>query len=383
MSKLIVHPVSTSSERSQFLRLPWDLHRNDPNWVPPLRVSQKELVGYKRHPFSEDAELQTFLALQDGKPVGRIAAIVNHAHNRRHEDRKGFFGFFESVNDPQVAHELFDAVQGWMRERQLNCLRGPTSPSLHYECGLLVDGFDTPPTIMIPYNPPYYQQLLESYGFHKAQDLYSLKLPLREGELEQVLNQKATTIADTVLDRFNVQLRSMNPSHFEKEVQTFFHIYNQSMEKTWGFVPIPEKEIHHLSKSLKYLIVPELTSIAEVDGKPVGIVFLLPDYNPRIKAIDGRLFPFGILRLLWRKRTIKRVRIIAANVLPEYQSWGLGVALLIRLIPTVRAQGLEEAEFSWVAESNHLSKASLERAGATISKTHRIYDYDFPEDPEA
>ena len=366
-----VKPVSTWRERRQFLRLPWQIYRDFPYWVPPLRQMQKELVGYARHPFQQIAEIQTFLALRDGEPVGRIAAILNHASNRHFDEQRGYWGFFESIDDAAVAGPLFDAARGWLAERGISSVRGPTNPSMNYECGLLIDGFDMPPTFLMPYNPPYYQRLIESYGWVKTQDLFTFV-----GSVDQLatLDPKLKRIWEGANERFNINVRPIDKRRFKEEITLFLNIYNRSMASMWGFVPLTEEEIKRMASELKMLILPQLALVAEVDGKPVGSVFGMPDYNPRIKKIDGRLLPFGWLTLLSRK-PFRRFRAISTTVLPEYQMWGISVVLLAGLIPAVKDSGLHEAEFSWVAESNHLSRSSLQRGGAKYEKTHRMYDW--------
>ncbi len=372
MAELIVKPVETRRDQKQFIQFAWSLNRDDENWIPPLRQNLKELVGFKRHPFHEQADVRTWLAVRDGQVCGRIAAIVNHVHNAKYNERRGFFGFFESIDDQDVANGLFDAARAWLGEQDIHDLRGPVNPSLNYEVGLLIDGFDSPPTFMMTYNPPYYAKLLEDYGFSKVEDLFAFW-----GHVDMLssLDKKLEFIVEEATRRFQLKLRFLDRSRFEEEVRTFLNIYNASMDGTWGFTPMSEGEIDHTSRSLRHLIVPELTSIAEVDGRPVAASFGLLDYNPRIKQIDGRLFPFGFLRLLTRRKKIKRIRLISTNVMPEYQRWGLGLVLLARLVPEVLKWGVEEAEFSWVLESNDLSNKSLRRGGAKLVKTYRIYDY--------
>ena len=369
---VVVKPVESRRERKTFLELPWQLYRGDRNWVPPLRMNQKELVGFARHPFYRDAEAQTFLAFRDGVPCGRVLAILNHAHNWQHNERRGFFGFFESVDDQQVANGLFDAVRAWFTERKINKLRGPTNPSLNYECGLLIEGFNLPPTFMMTYNPSYYPQLIERYGFEKAHDLYAFWSPT---EKVYHLDEKLGFVAQHAAERFHVEIRPLDKSRFKQEIGTFLDIYNKSLGSTWGFVPLSQAEIEHVSASLKHLIIPELALMGVIDGQPIGAVFAIPDYNPRIKEINGRLFPFGFLKLLNKRRKFRRFRVISANVLPEYQKWGIGLVLLKGTIPKIVESGLEEVEFSWVLESNNLSRKTLEKGGALREKTYRIYDY--------
>ncbi|MCA9263144.1 MAG: hypothetical protein KDA60_04825 [Planctomycetales bacterium] len=372
MSAVRVIPVTTRRQKRQFLGFPWQLYRNDPHWVPPLRLNQKQLVGYARHPFYDDAQVQTFLAMRNGRICGRIAAIVNDVHNRtRQDEQRGFLGFFESENDPTVAHALFDAARGWLADHGQRQLRGPTNPSINYEWGLLIDGFEQSPTFMMTYNPPYYQELWESYGFVKAQDMYSF-YGHKDG-LEK-LSEKVQFVATESARRLNLKLRRVDKRHFTRDVRIFLDIYNKALVGTWGFIPLSESEIVHLAASLRNLIVPDLTLIAEVGDEPVGALFGLLDYNPRIRDINGRLFPFGFLKLLNNRQQIQRVRLISTNVLPEYQRWGVGVVLTTALVEPALAFGVTEGEFSWVLESNHLSRKTLERGGLALEKTHRVYD---------
>jgi GNAT superfamily N-acetyltransferase len=375
MSNLIIQRVVTARQKRQFLDLPWTLYRDDPNWIPPLRGDHKELVGYKPHPFYARNAIQTFLAYRDGEVCGRIAAILNQGHNAQYNERRGFFGFFDCRDDQEAANGLFDAVRKWFAEQDIHCLRGPTNPSLNYEVGLLIDGFDSPPTFMMTYNRPYYVKLVENYGFRKAQDLYAFW-----GEIDMLpkIAQKLQPIAEQIIERFNVKLRSMDTSRFVEDVEMFLEIYNRSLVNTWGFVPMSSGEVRRMAGGLRYVIIPEMAVAAEIDGRVVGVSFGLPDYNPRIKEINGRLFPFGFVHLLRNRQAIKRIRLISTNVLPEYQRMGVGLVMLHGLAPKAIAWGIEEAEFSWVLESNSLSFGSLKKGGAKITKTYRVYDIEWP-----
>lgn len=380
MSEVVVKPVRSWLDRRRFLRLPWSLYAGDPLWVPPLLLNQKELLGYHRHPLAEQAEIQTFLAWRDGQVVGRVAAILNKAYLLHYGDRRGFFGFFESIDDPRVATALFDAVKQWFAARDIRALRGPTNPTMNYECGLLVDGFTSPPTFMMSYNPPFYAGLLENCGFRKARDLhayvgYKPQLP----QIEERLGP----IADMAAERCEALVRPTNRKQFRRDVETFLEMYNQAMVQTWSFVPMSPGEVKAMGSGLKHLIVPELALFAEdKQGQPVGAILGLLDYNPRIKKINGRLFPFGFITLLSKPRGIKRMRVLSINVLPEYQRWGLGLVLMRGLVPKAMELGIEEAEFSWILEDNHLAQMGLRKGGAQVYKTYRIYDYD-PPDPAA
>ncbi|MCE5302210.1 MAG: hypothetical protein LLF97_03755 [Planctomycetaceae bacterium] len=373
MSNLLIERVTTRRQKKLFLEYPWTLYRNDPNWIPPLRGDQKCLVGYKPHPFYARNRVQTFLATRDGEPCGRIAAILNQGHNLRYNEKRGFWGFFDCNDDQEAATGLFDAVRDWFAEQGIHKLRGPTNPSLNYALGLLIEGFDTPPTFMMTYNPPYYARLVENYGFRKTQDLVAFW-----GHIDMLpkIGEKLRPVAMQIMERYNVRLRPLDKKHFREDVELFLSLYNRSLSNTWGFVPMSPDEVRHMANDLKYVIVPEMAIAAEMDGRVVGASFGLPDYNPRIRDIDGRLFPFGFIHMLRNRRAIKRIRLISTNVLPEYQRMGIGMILMHGFVPQAIQWGLEEAEFSWVLESNSLSYGALKKGGAKITKTYRVYDWE-------
>jgi len=375
VAELSVKAVTTRSEQRRFVDLPWRIYRDDACWRPPLRMAQEELLGFRHHPFYDRSKSCSFLATRGGRDVGRITAIVNAGHVERYGENRGFFGFFECDDDLPAAEALFAAARDWLDNQGMSTVRGPTNPTLNYECGLLIDGFDTPPFFMMTHNRPYYVDLVEAQGLGKIEDLYAFW-----GEMSMLdsIGSKLGVMVEGVKERFGVTVRSLDRTRFAEEVRMFLDIYNSSLGGTWGFVPLSDGEVQHMAKSLKHLIVPELALVAEVDGKPIGSVFCLLDYNERIKAINGRLFPFGFMQLLWNKRAIRRMRAVSTNVVPEYQAWGVGLVLMAALVPRLYDWGMQEVEFSWVLESNHLSKRTLERGGAIVTKKYRIYQDDPP-----
>jgi hypothetical protein len=366
-----VTPVEGRKDRKEFMELIWRLYKGDPNWIPPIRMNQEELVGFRKHPFYELNRCQAFLARKSGQVVGRIVGIINQGHNKRYEEKRGFFGFFESIDDQQVANALFKAAGSYLKGQGMTDVRGPCNPSLNYETGTLVDGFTTPPTFMMTYNPPSHDRLIRGFGFEKTQDMYAY-----DGNMEMLktIDPKIGQVVAQVQERWGVKVRQVSRKNFAKEVLLFLKIYNESLQGTWGFVPLSDGEVKALGMSLKLLINPAATSVVEVNGEPVGVGLGLPDYNPIIKKIDGKLFPFGWIRILMDRKKITKMRIISTNVVPEWQRWGLGLVLLNRMLPDVVAIGITDAEFSWVLESNHLSRGSLERAGLVPAKTYRLYD---------
>ena len=375
-SSLRVVEAKTFFQRRAFLNFPFKLYKDDPYWVPNIRMDEKGLVGFSKTPFYERNSCQAFLAYRGKEVVGRIVAILNVGHLERYNDGVGFFGFFESIDDQEVADALFDTAAAWLKERGCGTMRGPANPSLNHTVGLLIEGFDSSPVFMMTYNPEYYVRLFDNYGFVKAQDLFSFwgeiyMLPrVREKYLDKCLKIEEMTGA---------KVRYVDIKHFGRDVEAFLGIYNRSLTNTWGFVPFSDAELKDMAFGMKFLIVPDLVVAVELDGKIVGAAFCLPDYNPRIRAIRGRLFPFGFIRLLRKKKDLKRIRILSTNVLPEYQMLGLGLVLVNALVPRVLNWGIQEAEFSWVLESNQYSRGSLNGAGpssirGSASTTNRLPD---------
>ncbi len=372
MSEVTVEAVQSRRQRKAFLKLPWQLYADDPLWVPPLRRDELRLVGFRQHPFYDHAESQAFIALHDGAMCGRIVAIDNRAYNEYHKEKRGFFGFFECRDDPQAAAALLDAAREWLAERGLHDVRGPANPSLNYSIGTLVEGFDVPPGFMLPYNLPYYGSLIEGCGFRKTQDLYAYG---GNTDMLPALVAKRAAVIDQIIEHHGITFRWMERKHLRKHVRDFLTIFNQSLTDHWGFVPISQAEVDEMARGLSWLLVPEMAVGAEVDGKLVGVCFILLDFNPRLRKIGGRLFPFGFLRLITGKHRIKQCRIVAANVLPEYRLLGVGVAM-IQALRLKWQDSIREAEFSWVAESNALSRGVIEKMGAERTKTYRVYDLD-------
>lgn len=364
-------PVRSRRDEKEFLNLEKTVNRDDPNWVPPLWFVRREAVGFKHHPFYNDAERQAWLVRRGDRVVGRVLAIVNHAHNRRYEEKRGFFGFYECFDDAEASNLLLTEGCRWLKQQGMTDVRGPTNPSLNYECGLLIDGFDTRPCFMITHNPPYYQQLIEEFGFEKTQDLFCYQATI---EMLATIDPKLKFVIEEATRRFRVECRPLDRKNFDADVREFLRIYNVSLEQTWGYVPMSEDEVDHMAKSLKHLIHTDYTSLASIDGRSVGAGFGLLDYNEIIQKIGGRLFPLGWWKLLTGRKKISRIRLLSTNVLPEYQKWGLGLVTLAPILPLAIKNGITFGEFSWVLESNSLSRGSIERGGADKYKTHRLYD---------
>jgi len=361
-------PVHDGRGLERFIAFPYDHYRGHPLWVPQLRMDVRTLLSPKKNPFFRHAEVQCFVGRSDGRTVGRIAAIKNDAHNREHSDRVGFYGFFESVDDQAVATALFDAAAGWLRQRGFDTMRGPMNPSVNDDCGLLVQGFETPPALMMPYNAPSYVALHERYGFRKAKDLIAL-----ESTSSQV-PERLTRAAHLLAERKGITLRRLDMKRFAAEVELVKALYNEAWEKNWGFVPLTDAEIDHLAKQLKPVVVPDLVCFAERGGKVIGFGVALPDLNVALKHNpSGRLFP-GIVKLLWHSRHIARIRVMLLGVLKEYRSTGVDALMYHWIWEKATTKGYHWAEAGWILEDNAPMLNAALRLGFNPYKTYRIYD---------
>ncbi len=371
MEPLCIRPVRSRRERREFLELPRRLYAGDTRWVPPLGSMEAALAGFAPHPFHAQNEVQCYVAVRNGQVAGRIAAIDNRQHHAYHKERLACFGFFECIDDAAVARRLLDAVRRWASGRGLKRLRGPLSPSINYQAGLLVDGFDRDTAFLTPYNPPYYGTLLEQCGLTKAHDLLAFRA---DRSMAAEALPRLERVARRLTARLGVQIRPLRRWGRRADLAAFLRIVNESLAGHWGFVPLSSAELNWLARGLRWLLDPELVVGAEVDGQLVGVALAIPDYGPRLQELQGRLFPLGLVRLLAAKRRLRRCRVIAANVLPRYVRSGLGVMLTHAIVSKALAWGAQELEFSWVAESNAASRGTLENGGARAVKTYRVYE---------
>ena len=368
MSGTIVTAVETGRDLEDFVALPYALHRGDPCWTPALRRDVRALLTPGKNPYWEHAERALFVARSGGRVAGRVAAITDRLHQEAHGDDAGFFGFFESTDDPAVAGALLGAASAWLRARGKRTIRGPLSPSINEEAGLLVDGFETPSVIMMPHNPRYYPPLVEGLGFAKAKDLLAFQ------NTHTTLPERLVAATDVVHRRYGVRTRPIDMKRFSEEVSLIKELFNAAWEKNWGYVPLTDHEIDHLAAQLRPIVVPDIVAFAERDGKPVGFAAAVPDLNVALRANpSGRLFP-GILKVLWASRRITRIRVLLLGVLPEWQGRGVD-ALLYRVIwENGRKRGYDWAEGGWILEDNHPMINGLTRMGFAPYKTYRVYE---------
>jgi GNAT superfamily N-acetyltransferase len=352
---------------ARFIALPYELHRGDPGWAPPLRRDVRALLS-PRNPFFDHGEAAHFLAERGGRAVGRITAIHNRAHNAFHRDATGFFGFFEAADDPEVARALFDRASEWIAARGLEVLRGPVSFSTNDEAGLLVEGFDTPAALLMPHHPPYFRRLVEDAGFAKAKDLLAYRRDV--GEVAERLTAAAARLAK----RRAITVRPLDVRRFADEVSIVKRLYNTSWERNWGFVPMTDAEIDFLAAQLRPVVVPELVSIAEVKGEPIGVGIALPDLNVALRRNpSGRLFP-GIVKVLLASRRIDRLRIFMLGTRPDWRGKGVDALLYQAIWDAARGKGYRWAEAGWILEDNHAMRNALVNMGFEPYKRYRIYD---------
>ncbi len=368
MGTLTVRPIANRQDEAAFIRFPWKIYKDNPAWVPPLLMDRKKLIDRKKNPFYKHAEAEFFLAERDGDVVGRIGAILNHNHNKEHNEQIGFFGFFECINDQQVANALFDAARAFLAPFHVTALRGPANPSVNDEYGMLFDGYDLSPMVLMPYNPPYYNTLVESYGFRKEKDLYAYLL-----NQDEVYTDRLERAAQVVRERYNIVFRSLVMKKLDEEVELIKEVYNSAWQHNWGEVPMTDDEMDAMAADLKAVVVPDLVIIAEYEGKPIGFGLTLPDINMALKYNKkGFLLP-GIWHLLTKKKQINACRIIALGVKPEYLKTGAGGVLFYETARRAKKLGYHFGEASWILEDNLAMNKSAEAMKGKITKKYRIY----------
>ena len=369
--ELEVSPVISRTDLKAFMKLPWRIYKDDPQWVPPLLGELEKVLDKRKHPYHQHADSALFLARRNSEVVGRIAATVNHLYNEFHESKTGYFSFFESIDDVEVARALLDTAFEWNAQRGMTLLMGPMNWSTNEEfCspGVLVDGFDSPPAVLMTHTPPYYSRLLEECGFSKSKDL--LCYWLQGDEPPERLVKGVARIKKAQ----NIVIRSLNMKDMDGEIARIKEIYNAAWERNWGFVPMTEAEFEHMAKSIKPIINPNLCQLAEIDGKPVGFILELPDYNKAFKHMNGRMFPIGWAKFLWHKRKIDSVRVITLGVTPEQRGKGIESMLMVSLYLEGLKYGFPRGECSWILEDNLPMRHAMERSGAYVYKTYRVYE---------
>lgn len=372
LPEVVVQAVTTSKQLGQFIDFPHDLYRNDENYVPELFIAQRDLLTPGKHPFHEHSQLQTFLAFRGSKIVGRIAAIDNKNHNVFNKSNDGFFGFFDCIDDSEVSQALFDAAAKWLKERRLSTMIGPVNFSTNETCGLLVEGFDGPPVIMMTYNYPYYTKLIEEAGLATKVNLFAYKI------IPEYMEDRPYRVMEVLKERLtrrNITFRKVNMKKFDEEVKAIHAIYNAAWDKNLGFVPMTDKEFEYMAKDMKMILDPDFALVAEEDGKMIGFALALPDLNQILRKIKrGRLFPTGIFKLLLGRKKINGVRVLALGVLEAYRKLGIDACFYGELMKVGRAKGVAYGEGSWILETNDMMNAALRGINADPYRTYRIYE---------
>ena len=365
-----IQQVQSKRDMRLFLRFPWKVYAGDPLWVPPLLVAMKDKLNPKKNPFFEHAEAAYFLASRDGEIVGRIMAIVDRNHNQTHQDKTGFFGLFECLNDAEAAKALVDAAADWVAARGMDNLRGPMNLNMNDECAMLLEGFDAPPVIMMPYNPRYYLDLMTACGMVKAKDLVAFRL-----ESDKAGTDRVKAALARLPSASDITFRNLAKATIVEDALRVAKVYNRGWAKNWGFVPWTDAEMAHTAKDLVQFADMDLIILAEHKGQAVGIAFGMPDLNQvLIKIKNGRLLPFGIFKLLLGRKKINGVRALVYGVLPEYQHTGLAYLLYDKFAKAIMSKGHKWCELSWELEDNQAILRFAASLGAVVYKKYRIYE---------
>lgn len=367
-------PVENKSQRAEFIDFPHDLYLNNSNYVPELFVAQNDLLNSNKHPFYLHSSAQAYLAYQNNRLVGRILAIWNNRHNAFKEVNEGQFGFFDCIDDQEVANALLDAAKNWVKSKGGNKIVGPINLSTNDTCGLLVEGFDSPPSAMMPYNYPYYNRILTDYGFSKQVDLVAYNVRTETANLRslQILDR-----LEERLKRSGITLRQINLKNFKEEAAHIREVYNKAWDKNLGFVPMTDEEFAWVAKDLKMIVDPRFCIIAEKDKKIIGFSVGIPNINEvLIKIKRGRLLPTGIFKLLFGKKNIKTLRVLMLGVLEGYRKLGIEACLYGRIIKNAREIGIQGAECSWMLEDNYLMNNAIEQINGELYKRYRLFEKD-------
>ncbi len=368
-----IKPVTNKKELKTFLRVPWSIYKDDPNWVPPLMFERKEALSSK-NPFFEHATWQAWTAFKDGIPVGRISAQIDQLHQDRYNNKTGFFGLIEAPDDPDVFAALFKTAENWLLKNGMERIIGPFNLGINQEIGILVDGFDTPPRVMTSHSARYYGASIENCGYTRAQDMLAYELDIN--------TYKSPASKDEVINRNKdrVKVRELNRKNKEADFEIMRDIFNDAWQDNWNFVPFTREEFTTVGKELLMVVPHDCLQIAEIDGEPAGFITMLPDINLAIADLNGRLLPFGWAKVLWRLKVKfpKACRIPLMGVRKKYQQTIFGPTMAYMLVDSVMTPGLsrggEVVEMSWILESNKPTRNIIEKFGGKITKRYRMYE---------
>lgn len=369
MAGIEIITVERRSELRDFIDLPWKIYAEYPRWVPPLKKEVRRLLDPGRHPFWEFSERILFLARRGSETVGRIAGIIDRHHNEFHGEQMGIWGFFECADDPEAAAALFSSVETWVRGKGMTFLRGPLSPSINYEAGLLIDGFDYPPALMMTYNPPYYPRLIESCGFSKEKELFSFMI---DGEYR--LPEWLDRLAERLAGKKGIHIRPFRLKDPVPELALVREIFNDCWSGNWGYVPLSDHETREIGKSMVQIADPDLAFFIYYEDDPAGVCVILPDVNPLLKRLNGHIGLAGLLKFLLYRREITGLRGLLFGIKEKYRQLGLPLVVFRHLYEVVRKnEKYRYMELGWTLEDNESINFLVEEAGARRHKKYCIY----------
>jgi hypothetical protein len=374
VSSVEIRPVRSRRELKRFVKVPFHLHREHPQWVPPLIFDRMQFLNRAKNPYFQHAEAELLVAERDGEPVGRISAQIDREWDETQGGRDGMFGFFETTDDREVAGALLGAAEGWLAERGRARLLGPMDFTTNDEVGLLIEGFELRPMILQNWHPPFYKGLLEELGYGKAMDLLMWHLELGKLKEGDQFAPEIHAAAEKALREEGIAIRNIDKGNLPEEMRRFSEVYNEAWADNWGFVPATEAEIEFHAKLLKQVIDEDWAFIAEKDGDTVGVAFTLPDVNQAMARTGGRLLPFGWLRFLLAKRKIDRVRVFALGVKHDFRHTGVAAGLYLKHLEAASPDGVPAAETGWILETNEPMNRAMEGMGGTVVKRYRIYE---------
>ncbi|MCF7921134.1 MAG: hypothetical protein K9M55_00385 [Candidatus Marinimicrobia bacterium] len=371
-NKMNICPVTSRRDLLEFIEFPYELYRHDAVWVPPLRSEQRKQFDAKTNPFLDHCDWRLFLLKDQGKTMGRVAAFVDNIAVDFWQERIGHFGYFECLPDKAAAALLLEAARNWLKEQRCTMMRGPWS-FVAQEIGMVVEGFEPSPVLMAPYNPPHYQDFMTDFGLHKAKDLLCWYISMAEG---YKIPQRILTLTDAVAKRYGVSIRPMDMKAYDRDVQIFTELSNHSINANWGFSPVTVAEANAIAQDMKQIIQPKGVLFAEdKNGRPIGFAVTLPDINSLLKGLRGRLFPFGFIKLLWGIPRLRRYRMFALGVIPEFQGKAVD-SLLYRALNESLATPDMWMEINYVLEDNWPMVNAIEKLGAKPLRRYRVYELD-------
>ena len=372
MPEVKVTEVESADQLNEFIKFPYRLYAGDNNFVPPLIIERKEFFDKKQNPFYHTALTRMFLAHREGKLVGRIATCISYRHNEYHNEQTGFFGFLDTIDNKDVAHSLLKVAMIELKKAGMDRMRGPMNFTTNHECGFLIEGFDSPPMVMMSYNYPYQVKLAEDFGLKKVMDLLAYKLPTTHNTSDRV-----SRVVARQSERLNIKIRTLDMNNFLQEVRMIKGIYNSAWARNWGFIPMNEAEFDHVAKNLKQIIDPDIVIIAEMEGKPAGFALALPNINQALIRLKGRLFPTGLFKLLWHtkiRNKIDQCRLVTFGVVPEYRKRAIDMMLYMECHKRCLEKGYKWGELSWILETNDGMRHGVEQMQAKVYKRYRVLE---------